>query len=91
MIVFYKCDYCGGVYKNREDCMKCEMSHMPKDEKIKTQLIDDGEFVCNYCEHSYFVYGCEQDCDIVGCYHYNNWPKFKPVVPLHNKKAHGGV
>lgn len=91
MTVFYKCDYCGKMYANEDQCFKCEITHMPDDEKIKANLINDGEFVCNYCDHSYFVYGCEQDCDIVGCYHYNNWPKFKPVVPLHNKKAHGGV
>ena len=91
MTVFYKCDYCGETYKNRDACVKCELSHMPDDEKIKAQLINDGKFVCDYCDHSYYAYGCELGCTPVGCYHYNNWPKFKPVEPLHDKRASGGI
>lgn len=46
-ISFYKCDYCGKVFENKSLCKWHEK------EKHK----------CHLCEHSYYAYGCEFNCE----------------------------
>lgn len=91
MKILYQCEYCKKTYDEHNTCLSCEMSHMSEHEKIKTKIHLNGELVCDYCEYSYYVYGCEVDCEHYDCHGQNGFKKFKPVDPLHNKRAHGGV
>ena len=91
MKVIYKCEVCGREFNSPLDCGHHEESHFSGSSKIKCELYLQGEDLCDYCEHSYYVYGCEQDCNYDKCSYKNNYKDFQPVEPLHNKRAHGGV
>lgn len=91
MKIFYECEYCNKTYSDYYECLTCEMSHMSYDEQIKTKLHGAGATVCDFCDHSYYVYGCERDCEYKNCDHTNDFKHFKPVDPLHDKRASGGV
>ena len=68
-----------------------EASHMSSTERIKYLIMLECMDVCDFCEHSYYVYGCERDCTHNNCNRNNNYSDFVPVNPLHNKKISGGV
>lgn len=90
----WKCCTCGKIYTDIKKAQVCELSHMDlENDKIKYYInnILVGENVCDYCKHSYYVYGCEQECDIKDCYFDKDYPKFEPVDPLHNKRKSGGI
>lgn len=46
-ITQYKCDHCGQIFKKKQDCKE----HEKYDHKCRT------------CDHSYYVYGCELNCE----------------------------
>lgn len=92
MKVIYKCDTCGREFKDSDECEIHEASHGTLIEGIKQAIISKGEDICDYCEHSYYVYGCERDC-AYGICKKCSWlrPEFKPVHPFHNKRLNGGI
>ena len=92
MKIKYECDICGQLFDSSRRCRVHEASHFSGLEKIKYELIhSQEEDICDYCGNSYYVYGCERDCEHKECSFINNYEDFVPVIPLHNKRAHGGV
>lgn len=49
MIPNWQCEFCGEVFNNKSLCEIHEL------EKHK----------CPTCEHAYYVYGCELNCDLI--------------------------
>lgn len=92
MKIKYECEVCGELFGSSRRCRMHEASHFSEVEKIKYELIHaQEEDICNYCANSYYVYGCEQDCEYDDCGFRNNYKDFIPTEPFHNKRAHGGV
>jgi hypothetical protein len=91
MTTKYVCDVCGREFGSPWVCRSHEASHFTGIERVKYDLIHDPEEdLCDYCDNSYYVYGCEQDCKFKGCSYNNNYIYFKPVEPFCNKRKHGG-
>lgn len=92
MTTIYKCDKCGAEFRNSRECRQHESSHYEGAGKIKYDLMYSAEErICDYCDHSYYVYGCEQDCSYEDCGFCNSYKDFVPVEPLHDKRQNGGV
>ena len=92
MKIKYECEYCGEQFESLYRCRVHEASHFTGVKKIKYELINSHEeYICDYCKHSYYVYGCERDCKFNDCTFCNNFKHFEPVEPLHNKKKNGGI
>lgn len=92
MQTIYKCDVCGREFGSAWICRSHEASHFPDVERVKYELVHDKkEDICDYCDHSYYVYGCEQNCQFSTCSMTNNYKDFNPVEPFCNKRARGGV
>lgn len=89
----YECDVCGQQFNSPEECDAHECTHLGLDYNlvIKTALLIKQVDVCDYCDNSYYVYGCERDCEYKECSFINNYKDFAPTEPFHNKRAHGGV
>lgn len=91
MKLIYKCEYCGQEFYDSKPCFIHECSHIENEnEQLLKIILREGEEPCDYCENSYYVYGCEKEC---GCklpcdYRYN---QFVSVEPLHNKAHNGGI
>ena len=85
MTTIYKCDTCGREFKSPKECRMCEVSHMAPVDRIKCLIMLNCGNVCDYCDNSYYVYGCEQDCEYKDCRHSNNYKDFIPTEPLHDK------
>ena len=58
-------------------------------DRIKYMIMLECKEVCDYCDRSYYVYGCERDCEYPNCTYDNNHKDFVPVEPLHNKRISG--
>jgi hypothetical protein len=88
MTTLYKCDTCGQEFTDKDMCFIHECSHIENEnERLIKIILHEGEEPCDYCEKSYYVYGCERDCECkVSC---NNYNQFVPVEPLHNKSITG--
>ena len=92
MKIKYECEVCGELFDSLRRCRVHEASHFSGAEKIKYELIHtQEEDICDYCDNSYYVYGCEQDCEYDDCGFRNNYKDFIPIEPFHNKRTHGGV
>lgn len=93
MTTFYKCDFCDQIFRNSRECRKHESDHFHDVEKLKYILLNSHEEdICDHCSHSYYVYGCEFDCEYqTKCNSRNNYKNFVPVNPMHNKRKNGGV
>lgn len=90
MKTIYKCDVCGREFGSSWVCRSHEASHFSGVERMKYDLIhDQEEDICDYCDHSYYVYGCEQDCKFKDCCFKNDYKHFRPVEPFCNKRASG--
>ncbi len=90
MITVYKCEFCGAEFKNSRECRTHESNHFNEIDKIKYDLMHSyWRYICNYCDHSYYVYGCEQDCNHKNCGYNNNYKDFVPTEPLHDKSISG--
>ena len=88
----YKCDYCGEVFNDYDKCLAHEYEHQNDDVSRAKYLIRYNlrKDLCDYCEHSYFVYGCEIDCQFKkNCNYKNNYELFAPVKPFHDKSIQG--
>ncbi len=92
MTTKYVCDVCGREFGSPWVCRSHEASHFSGIERVKYDLVHDPEEdLCDYCDHSYYVYGCEQDCKFKDCAYNNNYQHFKPVEPFCNKRRNGVV
>lgn len=93
MKIKYECNVCGQQFDSPTECEAHEHTHSGLDYNlmIKTSLLIKQEDICDYCDNSYYVYGCEQDCKYDDCGFKNNYKDFIPTEPFHNKRAHGGV
>lgn len=91
MTTKYICDFCEKEFSSEWICRTHELSHLSGADKVKYELYSQGKEVCDYCFNSYYVYGCEQDCNYSNCNYDNNHKDFIPVEPLHNKRRNGGV
>lgn len=89
MTTIYKCDTCGQEFKSPKECRMCEASHMTPVDRIKCLIMLNFGSVCDYCDNSYYVYGCERDCKYKDCRHSNNYKDFIPTEPLHDKSISG--
>ena len=89
MTTIYKCDTCGREFKSSKECRICEVSHMAPVDRIKCLIMLNCGNVCDYSDNSYYVYGCEQDCEYKDCRHSNNYKDFIPTEPLHDKSRCG--
>lgn len=47
-IPHWQCDYCGKIFSRKWECEIHELE----------------EHKCPKCEHSYYVYGCELNCEL---------------------------
>ena len=79
MQIKYVCDYCGNDFSTEEKCRQCEMSHLTDIEKLKYDIkYNQHKDLCDFCDHSFYVYGCEQDCQHTSeCMAKHKWAKFK--------------
>ena len=65
----YVCEYCKAQFEDRMDARWCEIQHqhripvLIKNEEFLHELIREHKNPCDYCEHSYYVYGTELNCD----------------------------
>ncbi len=93
MTTLYKCDFCDKTFYNSKECRNHESDHFDGVEKLKYTLLNNHEIdICDYCDNSYYVYGCELDCKFrTECNHRNNYKKFVPVNSIHNKRKNGGI
>lgn len=92
MKIVYRCEFCNAEFTNQKECLEHEESHLSGMEKIKHFLMQYKNVdLCDYCDRSYYVYGCEIDCEFKDCRYANNYKDFVPVEPLHDKRSRGGV
>ena len=91
MKILYQCEGCNEIYNNEYDCRECEMSHMQAIDVLKYKIKWQKRCACDYCDHSFYVYGCECDCGFNDCSNLNGYKDFKPVEPFHNKRLNGGI
>ena len=89
MTIIYRCDVCGQEFKNQKKCRVCEASHMGNIDRTKYLLMINCQEICDYCEHSYYVYGIDRNCEHKDCTYANNYADFIPTEPLHNKSIYG--
>lgn len=89
----YQCSICKKIFYNLNEAQVCELSHENNEiDKLKKRMYFSGVDICNYCDYSYYVYGCERDCNhYANCNKKNNYKNFKPVEPFHDKSKKGGI
>lgn len=74
MKTLYACEFCRTVYEDEYKAMRCEFSHL----ECKTLLHDPATVeifcrnylntnICHFCEHAYYAYGCDLDCQKKEC------------------------
>lgn len=71
-IVSYECTVCNTLYEHWEEALICEERHLidGKDDDFKRIDLDRiynmiesrGNDPCDYCKHSFYAYGYEQEC-----------------------------
>lgn len=91
----YICSVCNKVFYSEKEVYDCELNHkeLNLNEKIFLMCQYNKEDICDYCDNSYYVYGCERDCS-KKCKiknKDNTENMFVPVEPLHNKSHSGGI
>ena len=73
----YECEFCGQQFDSSRRCRAHEANHFFGIEKIKYELIhSQEEDICDYCDNSYYVYGCERDCQHKDCNFSNRFKDF---------------
>lgn len=78
----YKCDYCGEMFKDYSACLLHEYEHQANANDRARYLASHSmrKNLCDFCEHSYLVYGCEQSCAFLKeCNFMNDYQKFAPA------------
>ena len=88
MTVIYRCDFCKKEFKNLEECRQHEQ-YAHNNCAIKETLVAANK-VCDYCNNSYYVYGCERACQFeTKCNRSNKYFYFQLVDPYHDKSIAG--
>lgn len=87
MKIVYECEYCGKQSFSQSKCAEHEKSHLTEPKRTLYDIVYNGNDPCDYCDYSYYAYGCGRDCS-QKC---RNHSMFKPVEPLHDKRSRGGV
>ena len=85
MTQLWKCDICGKTFLKKEDCEFHEIAHDDCDleTRIRLKCKNKKLDLCDYCDHVYYVYGCEKDCEVRNkCTYARNYPYFKPSEKL---------
>lgn len=78
MKILYECEYCHEQFNNKNTCMRHEESHLKDVDKFKYHVVYvNKEPLCKYCEHVYYVYGCEENCEYKDCSPMNCYKDFK--------------
>lgn len=78
MKIIYECEYCKEQFNDASTCMAHEILHMCSNDKAKYYIQNVlGKDLCSYCEHAYYVYGCELSCNHNDCNQNNNYQYFK--------------
>ena len=90
MTTIYRCDKCDREFDSAKECRVHERSHFHGINRIKYDLIHNQEVdICDYCDNSFYVYGCERDCGYRNCNYINLYADFVPTKPLHDKSISG--
>lgn len=88
MTVIYRCDFCKKEFKDLEK-YKQHAFNAHNNRAIKETLMAANK-VCDYCNNSYYVYGCERACQFeTKCNRSNNYFYFQLVDPYHDKSIAG--
>lgn len=78
MKIKYECDHCKAQFDTETSCRCHEILHLHGIEAVKYYIqyatIED---LCSYCDHAYYVYGCELNCQNKNCNAENNYKDFK--------------
>lgn len=78
MKIICECEYCKKQFGDASICMAHEILHLRGDEEAKYYIRHIlNKDLCEYCEHAYYVYGCELACDQNNCNPGNNYQHFK--------------
>ena len=90
MQIKYVGDCGGNDVATEEKCRQCEMSHLTDIEKLKYDIkYNQHKDLCDFCDHSFYVYGIERDCkNYYKCLN-RNFANFSPVIPFHDKSISG--
>ena len=68
MKIVYECEYCGQQFYDKQTCINHE--------KLCVNFRTGN--MCDYCDHAYYVYGCEFDCKYRNdCNILNRYKNFK--------------
>ena len=94
MKIIYQCEFCNKQFDNANICKYHEMLHLSTIDKFKYYICNiEGQDLCKYCNHIYYVYGCEPDCKFKDCTAQNNYQNFNPdisvttgIIPVKNNK-----
>lgn len=79
MKFIYECEYCKKQFTDRDACVVHECGHLHGVEAIKYYITNIlHKCPCKYCNHVYYVYGCEEDCRYPYCTYSNNYENFTP-------------
>lgn len=68
MKVVYYCEKCEHPFNNKDACLQHELQcvkNYPEEKAkalVEAQNSRDFLYMCNHCNHAYYVYGCELDC-----------------------------
>lgn len=78
MTVLYRCDVCKELYTSPDEAVQCELECKGWDSDVANIVAMAGD-PCNYCQHAYYVYGCEFDCKYYNkeCNFTNKYIKFE--------------
>lgn len=82
MIYMYKCEECGKTFTGHNAFFNCfTHENTCKGDsvgKLKRELLKTLAEPCGYCQESWYVYGCERECNFPKCNNHNDWKDFKP-------------
>ena len=82
MITIYKCEECGKQFTGGNAFYNCltheSVCKLDNNGKLKRELLKTLAEPCGYCNYSWYVYGCERECDKPQCNYMNDWKDFNP-------------
>lgn len=77
MLIKYECDICSQLFHTKHMCKRHELDHFKDLRKTESELNRVGRGVCEFCDHCYYVYGCEAECNFKDCSYANAFKDFK--------------
>lgn len=84
----YECDYCKKQFNDDAACRIHEMLHLNSNDEMFKYWVRNiaKDDICKYCDHAYYVYGCELACSVTDCCMANNHQHFTLDQRLFEKK-----